>query len=443
MQTTIQYIRDYQTGIEYKSDELLLKYDNNPRERTLIRRELYSGSKNEEEKRLVCAICNQPLRLCGGKGFTKQKLHFRHHQDTIDCPVKTSEKLTQKEIDCLRYNGAKESKKHKELKEFIYKQLTKDDRFEDPAMEKIVKIFSEKKSWRRPDVSAIFQKKLMVFEIQLQTTFLNVIVDREDAYKKEKTYIMWFFDNTNMEKFRFSEEDIFYANKSNAFVITNETMQQSAQKDKFIFGCCYKTPYIVGDKILERWENKLITFDDLKFDDINYKVYYYDFDKEKAELEKKVNQHEVSVQTKVYSEPRAIYPTRAHIENSLNELENNNYEVFQNQLRSLFIKYNAFDNSKVQSTIYALYSAKRLKAFGWYNDSLIGFLNNFFNHHQEYSWLIVEMIDINNLWKKLEEKDTKKTFQNKVNQWEDRDKEKDIKKYNGLFIELFPELAKK
>ena len=80
MPATIQYIRNYQTSIEYTSDELLLKYDNDSRERTLIRRELYRGTKNEGERQLVCAICNQPLRLCGGKGFAKQKLHFESRQ---------------------------------------------------------------------------------------------------------------------------------------------------------------------------------------------------------------------------------------------------------------------------------------------------------------------------------------------------------------------------
>jgi competence CoiA-like predicted nuclease len=81
-------------------------------------------------------------------------------------------------------------------------------------MEKVVKILKEKKSWRRPDVSAVFKNTKMVFEVQLQTTYLNVIVDREEDYKSEDTYIMWFFDSENIEKFRFSEEDIFYANKS-------------------------------------------------------------------------------------------------------------------------------------------------------------------------------------------------------------------------------------
>jgi len=313
-------------------------------------------------------------------------------------------------------------------------------------MEKIVKIFNEKKSWRRPDVSAIFQDKSIVFEIQLQTTFLNVIVDREDDYKKEKIYIMWFFDNTNMKKFRFSEEDIFYANKSNAFVITNETMQQSAKEDKFIFECCYKAPYILGDKILERWENKLITFDDLKFNDINYKVYYYEFDKEKEELEKKIKQNkkEMLVPIKPYNAlQRLVYPTRTEIESSLGELENNNYEAFQNLLSPLFLKHSALNNSKVQSTIYMLYSVKKQNVFGWKNDNLIWALNNFFNHHNEYGWLIIRMIIVNNLWQELEKKDTNKTFKDKVKHWKDRDKEKDVKTYNELFIELFPELAKK
>jgi hypothetical protein len=426
----IQYVRDFKTGLEFKSNDLLLKYENDPRERTQIRRELYGATKEGNEKTLVCSVCNQSLGLYGGKGKTKQILHFRHYQDSSDCPIKTSENLSQKEIDCIRYNGAKESERHKQLKEFIYNRLLQDDRFKESAMEKVVKILNEKKSWRKPDVSAVFEDKKIVFEIQLQTTFLNVIVDRENDYKNEQTYIMWFFDNSNMEKFRFSEEDIFYANNSNAFVITDKTIELSLQENKFLFECCYKKQYIKENMIIEKWENEIISFDDLKFDIINYKVHYHNFDEAKERLKEELD--------------------KSHIENSLMLLEQcdiDEYQIFQNALRTLFEKYGAINkknliSSKVIRTIFILYSVKKQKVYGWDNKDIIWALNNFFHHHEEYSFLVMRIIIANNLGDDLIVEDKNKSFKTKVDQWKKRDKNKDETKYNGLFIELFPELKK-
>lgn len=434
--SSIQYIRDYKSGIEYKSNELLSKYENNPRERSEIRRELYEVTKEGKEKTLVCSVCNQSLRLCGGKGKTKQILHFRHYQDSSDCPIKTSENLSQKEIDCIRYNGAKESERHKQLKEFIYKRLVQDIRFEEPEMEKVVKILNEKKSWRKPDVSAIFENKKIVFEIQLQTTFLNIIVDRENDYKNEQTYIMWFFDNSNMEKFRFSEEDIFYANNSNAFVITDKTIELSLQENKFLFECCYKKPYIEKNSIVEKWANEIISFDDLNFDSVNYKVYYYDFNEEKKRLNIELNK------------PIDCY-CKEDIENSLKLLKQCDvyeYQNFQKSLSLLFKKYNAITKNKqlhseIIRTIFILYSIKQKQVFGWDNKEIIWALNNFFNHHQQYSFLVIRMIKELNLRAWILEKDVKKTFVKKAQEWNRRDETKDEHKFDKLFIELFPELG--
>lgn len=397
------------------SEQLLSKYSNDPRERTIIRRELYNATKKDRERKLVCSICNQPLRLCGGGG-TKQKLHFRHHQDNDKCPIKTVGNKNQKEIDTIRYNGAKESQRHIELKEFICKQLKHDQRFSHVEPEKVVKILNKKKSWRRPDVSAVFENIKMVFEVQLQTTYLNVIVDREEDYKSEKTYIMWFFDSENIEKFRFSEEDIFYANKSNAFIITDTSIELSRQNNQFLFYCYYKVPFIHNKNIYEKWESKLIGIDDLKFDTINYKVFYHDFELERYKLQ---------------------------WQSKLEQCDIYDYTLVMEDLKTLFKKYNIQNEAKIIKVIFILHSVKQLTAYGWDNDNLIWALNNFFQNHKEYSHLVVKIISSNKLWNDILSKDIKGSFKNKVSQWKIRNANNDETKYNGLFISLFPELAYK
>lgn len=332
------------------------------------------------------------------------------------------------------------------MKEFIYNRLLKDNRFKESAMEKVVKILNYKKSWRRPDVSAIFENKKIVFEIQLQTTYLNVIVEREEDYKSEKTYIMWFFDNTNIEKFRFSEEDIFYANKSNAFIITNETMKLSINENKFLFECHYKFPFIKNNKINEIWQSNLISFDDLKFDNDTYKVYYYDFEKEYKRLHEKIRSNKVQV---YYKAPvitnNYIKPSRNMIESSLNRLEecNNIFDcnIIIDTLKPMFEYHNTTNNSKIIGTIVMLYSIKKQKVYGWKNDSLIWALNNFFQHYKKYTHIIIKMISSTKQWDMIVKKDGKHSFRNKVNLWKNRNKEDDIKIYDEFFIDIFPELG--
>lgn len=447
MSATIEYVRDYQTGIECTSDILLEKYDNNPRERTEVRRKLHQAIK-DDSKFLVCCICNQPLKLCGGiggkndKGHNRPKLYFKHNHDNSECPIKTSQKLTQKEIDCLRYNGAKESERHKKLKEFIFNQLSKDDRFINIGMEKVVKILNENKSWRKPDVSAEFEAKKLVFEIQLQSTFLNVIVDREEDYKHEKTYIMWFFDNNNMEKFRFSEEDIFYANNSNAFVLTNEIMQQSIEQNRFLFECCYKVPYIENNSIAEEWRSKIISIDDLKFDSEDYKVYYYDFNKEKKQLKQTLLQNKVKQENSInlHSNICKEFSKDKFFTNL--ELYSDNYQALYDSLEYLYKKYNVEEQNKseVLKTIFMIYSLKKQKVLSW-KLNMIGALNNFFNYHKKYSFLVIDILKKYNLKNWILELDKKETFIKKAKEWKSRDETQDEHKFDELFIELFPELG--
>ena len=421
---TIENIRDYDTGEEFKSEIYLADINSdtkNEREGFLLRDKLLDIARKNKNKNLVCSTCNQALILCGG-GKTKQQLHFRHYKDNEQCPIITNTQYTQKDIDRMRYNGAKESLLHILIKEFIYKQIKQDNRFKNEALEKVIKSISEKKLWRKPDVSSDFLDKKIAFEIQLQTTYLNTIRDREEFFKNKKIYIMWFFNNKNMEKFRFSEKDIFYANKSNAFVITNETMTLSEKEKKFLFECCYKIPFIENECIKEKWENRIISVDDLKFDSDNYKVYYYNFNIEYDNLQRRIENKWLE---------------------KLSYCKWYNYELVENDINNLLRQYNIKKSSKFIYILLILYSLKQEKAIGWDNDSLIWTLNNFFEHHKELRHIAIKMIIANNMWDKILKLDIKSTFRKKVNTWKDRDKQSDDNSYNMLLLNLFPELASK
>lgn len=234
---------------------------------------------------------------------------------------------------------------------------------------------------------------------------------------------MWFFTNKNMEKFRFSEKDIFYANKSNAFVITEETMMMSEKENKILFECCYKIPFIENKFIKEKWENKIISIDNLKFDNESYKVYYYDFDAEKNDLQKKLK-----------NELSNLWLQK------LEKCKWYEYQSVNEEIKELMKKNNVNDEDRLIKILLMTYSVKKVIGIGWDNNSLIWTLNNFFQHNKNYRYIIIKIISKNKLWDKIIHLDDKETFRKKVNEWKLRDTKLDNHKYDSLLVSIFPEL---
>jgi hypothetical protein len=239
-----------------------------------------------EERTLLCPICFQPLIIAGTK---KQKIHFRHFTYSEICPIKTGCKLTPEQILAMKFNGQKEGLAHKTNKIFIHDTLKKDISFEDVKMEKTFREENTSgvaKEWRRPDVSAFYttDKVKIVFELQVSTTFIDVIIDREKFYKERNAYIAWVF--LNFEGKRFTELDIAYANKSNALVLDDECRALCQQHNELYFRCYYRKPYITdGALIIEyEWESEIVSIKKLIFDDVNLKLFYFDTDKAELQL---------------------------------------------------------------------------------------------------------------------------------------------------------------
>ena len=93
----------------------------------------------------------------------------------------------------------------------------------------------------------------MAWEIQLSTTFLNVIVAREDFYRELGTYIMWVFNEFNPERLRFTEKDIYWQNMANAFVVDERTMALSSARGVLVLECHYLVPFFNDGDIDHRW----------------------------------------------------------------------------------------------------------------------------------------------------------------------------------------------
>ena len=106
---TVDDILNKETGEHLTSSQLL---GTDKIQQFKIRYEIEQRIQKDISKYL-CAICLQKIKLKAGD---QNRFHFAHLRDSPDCPIKTDTKYTKKEWLAIIYHGAKESEKHKKLK---------------------------------------------------------------------------------------------------------------------------------------------------------------------------------------------------------------------------------------------------------------------------------------------------------------------------------------
>ncbi|WP_017293605.1 DUF6035 family protein [Geminocystis herdmanii] len=426
---TIQEVLNIQTG-EYLSADYFFSLSEDVIFKGRRKLEEYN---QREEKLLVCPFCYQSVKIRGNK-TGKKSMHFSHLYDSGDCPIKTSNKYTEDEIRRMKYNGQKESERHKMLKNFIGEFLEKDNRFYDVRIERNFQDKGLSKEWKRPDVAAKFRDLDIVFEIQLSTTFLSVIVEREVFYQKNKTFIIWFFNqfHTQADEQKFTEKDIIYLNNNNAFVINNETILKSQQENKLIFLCYYEEAYIDKNNYIIKtdWTSEYITFDELKFDYINYKLYYYNTEKEKENLINELRNKLIIEFEKFWLD--YIKFTAKYRRTKLDELQN----LFYSQKTDVILN-DMIHIDKLYPILNALYSFKYGRIINYNFPNFLALINYVLEDRKEYGKVLFSAIRYYNYEQLLLSADKKGTYRKKLNKSLDCEQDQ---KYNKLLKILFPEL---
>lgn len=229
---------------------------------------------------LVCPYCMAAVYLVSN---VDRKFFFRHRHEDENCPKKSGPGLSQDIINALRYNGAKESLAHQKVKEFVRQSLLADSRFSTPQVEKVWRGMDRKK-WRKPDVQTSWNDRRFAFEIQLSTTYLNVVVERRDFYQAEGGHLVWIFQDFDPQRTRRAEEDVFFNNNTNVFVANASTLQRSREIGKFTLECWYTIPLLSEGRIQDEWRRVDVSIDELNFDLSRQRVFFFDYDAERARL---------------------------------------------------------------------------------------------------------------------------------------------------------------
>ena len=279
---TILEIWDNQEGDIIKADEFFSRSENE-----LIRwRRIFEESILYNERRFLCPYCKQPVKISGRKFKRGEVSFFSHLHDSEFCEIKTTSGFTKEQIEARKYGLVCESDRHKRLKALISRALQGTVSYEkgvsDVEVEKRVDSDIPYLNWRRPDVMARFKEMNLVFELQLSTTFISVVVQRDIFYRLNDYFIIWVFNFDENKKFvdltNLMCKDIYYANKRNIFVFDQEAQQVSIERDELVLKVNWldvdSTWHYSVDK--NGKDGELITLDQLKYDVESSKPYYYD-----------------------------------------------------------------------------------------------------------------------------------------------------------------------
>ena len=232
------------------------------------------------EPRFVCSHCRQMVKISGRATQKGQVSFFSHLYDSEDCDIKTTTKLTKEEIEAKKYGMVGESQRHKYLKEcissFLQAEGSIEDGVSDVAVSKRIKSEIPYLNWRCPDVVAKYKEKTLVFELQLSTTFLSVIVDRDIFYRLHNYYVIWVFNFDNeknkLDLDNLLAKDIYYANKRNVFILDEDAIEKSKKEKRLYLSVRWLD---LNNKFVKK---KLVSLNELSFDEDNCKPYYFDAD---------------------------------------------------------------------------------------------------------------------------------------------------------------------
>lgn len=358
------------------------------------RRELEDAINGRRPPKYTCYLCGQLLKIRGRPGSKVKRMHFAHLQDSAECPIKTGKEYSKDQIEALKYNGQKESMLHIATKESIVNSLRlaieAGKHISNIKVETIKRDESGILNWKKPDVSIEYIDKYIVFEIQLSTTFLSVIADREYFYSQNKTYIIWIFKyfNIEMNNSRFTELDVFYSNNQNAFIYDDEATYESTHRKELILKCIYIKPYIENKQIISKIIQEFVSLDQLFFENESYKVYYFDYNKKYKELEAEIL--EIEYQEKLEKE------TKEKLEREKLEFKNREWNLK---------RYNGFEKAKVliRKTIQEMKIngnlTQLLNLFYNFSDNTFYQISVLFTERKFYNISKEEVIFLNKIYK--------------------------------------------
>jgi hypothetical protein len=237
-------------------------------------RELLKEASNRGRPRLICPTCGVTLFLASSM---QKNFYLRHRSEDGSCPAVTHAGLTEADMRAMKYRGAQESVAHLRTKELLVRSLAADSAFVDVRVEATWRASEGLGGLRRPDVSARCADLRIAFEVQLSTTFLDVVLGRKRFYREEAAALVWLLPGFDPNYRRMTTDDILFGNNSNILVVDDATVAASQAAGKLVLRVWHRQPRVGDDAIVDDWVERLVPWEELKVDLERQTVCAFDF----------------------------------------------------------------------------------------------------------------------------------------------------------------------
>lgn len=163
--------------------------------------------------------------------------YWKHHGGApTTCPWWTGTSPGVDDVSARQFHGTQEGPLHVAAKTIVGELLGSDIHTE-PGSVVVDGYLRTANGRRRPDVRAIHGGHPLAVEIQLATTQIPIIVQREDFYEAESYRMLWvtwdFHPPAPDERLPSSFEDIFHSHGKNVFSLDEETIALSRMRNEF------------------------------------------------------------------------------------------------------------------------------------------------------------------------------------------------------------------
>ncbi len=375
-----------------------------------------------------CPICWEKLLIRGG---VLQTYHFKHPIDpSAKCPYRANQQMTAEQILARKYDGAKESFDHKQLKSMIVESLQFDAAVDQSSiqLEKRITLGDPDQdwaAWRQPDVQANRNGQHFVFEVQLATTFLSVVAGRRVFYSKNGSALLWIFREDLVGNMPFTYLDIYYNNNFNLFFINAHTVENSKRMGEMRLMCRYEAVRRDGERIKTFMQEIEVGISELRIDVEKQLVYFYDRQEDLDRITNEIRQDSIANEIEqpetsleryyrlqrerketvydrarshitISTAQRAFFDTWCEVAQDDHSDENYQYvwEFFQPYFdRELSGTNNEFTLER-KAIISALYSLRENRVVGSKLQNLKGLENLVFNSYKQFYGLFIRGVKI-------------------------------------------------
>lgn len=326
------------------------------------------------QPRYVCSLCHVPVYLVSQS--QEHRFFFRHRHEDGSCPAQTRCPLTEDQIRARKYHGLRESEPHKRVKSLIVESLEADAAFSEILTERNWRRQSGV-GFRRPDVQAKHGSGQIAFEVQLSTTFLNVVVGRREFYREEGGLILWVFASFDPDYRLLTTNDLLFSNNSNVFVVDDETKSVSRETGIFHLRCHFREPLRNCDVVKDRWVEQIVPFHELVQDRENQRVFFFDYATAEAALMDEIHQEQKALEAQAQAKNRLAFEKFWLIHGGRQFKHTPENRIAWSELQDRFTAHNLAlpdypdSDQEFAAMLFTLFSVREGKPIGWKFSKLV------------------------------------------------------------------------